>query len=608
LANIKNDKTIQQLIIFVLGSLCQDIEHANKIIQKTNEKHIEVFKYISLNYHISEQEIFAKAARYCDLAFSEIIPQDLTINLKIKQLKDINSITNFSAKLLDRVVLFASPNIYEMFELRSINNSSGLPYICIVPPNAIKEALVAHFSDKLLEEAKQRLAHRWPFASAHKDLTYPSRIIFLLFLFSVIAIVTFTPISLTVYLLPLLGILFLIPAWFRLSAVFETINKTPSQKFLSDEELPIYSILIPLRDEAHMVEQLAKAMNALNYPSHKLDIKFVVESTSPKTISAVRKTLHNPHFELIIVPKSAPHTKPKALNFALPFVRGEHLVIFDAEDIPEPDQLILSATQFANDISIDCIQAELVIDNDAESWLTTLFCAEYSGLFGIMLPALSRWKFPMPLGGTSNHFRTSSLLEVGGWDAFNVTEDADLGLRLSRLRYKTGILYSKTYEEAPVSLKPWLAQRTRWMKGWMQTFIVHNRYPKAFLKDAGWKNFLVFQVYVGSLIISAPLHTIFLLALIFRFYEAKLQGFENFNNWLLVYLFFLIAGYSATILHSIIGLIRLKKFKALWLIPTLPLYWALSGLASLFAAYELMVKPYFWAKTKHGVTKKNRTT
>jgi len=600
------EKSLFALIKFVLGNAHKNNEQIKNIIQSANEQDIDVLRYISFEYKISPIKLYSKAAKYCNLAFSEVVPRDIKINLDIIHVEELKSINGFKASLFDREILFVTPNIDDLFILSNEFKNNPKSYICIVPPNALQEALVANFSSDLIDEARQRLARRWRFASAHLDLTYPSRILFLIGFISLIALVTLTPLALTIYILPLLILLFLVPAWLRLAAVFEPPPKPFIKTLLGDDDLPIYSVLIPLRDEAQMVSQLARAMQNLDYPPYKLDIKFIVESASKKTVLAVREILDDPRFELIIVPKASPHTKPKALDFALPFVRGKHLVIYDAEDIPEPSQLRKSATRFAYDYAIDCIQAELVIENDKESWLTNLFCAEYSALFGIMLPALAKWKFPMPLGGTSNHFRTSSLLEVGGWDAFNVTEDADLGLRLSRLRYKVGILNSKTYEEAPATLFAWINQRTRWMKGWMQTFIVHNRHPIVFFKDAGWRNFLAFQIYVGSLIISPALHTIFLMVFIFRFVSAGKIDLQTEEAWLFIYLFFLVVGYLATTLHSIIGMIRLKKFKALFLIPTLPFYWALSGIASFIAAYELIVKPYFWSKTKHGLTNVKR--
>jgi len=601
-------KTLNQLVCHLLGNACEDESYAEKIIQTAKEQNTELFKFIISEFNLSSLSIYQKAAAFCDLAFSEIVPRDISIKLDLMRLDMLATINCFEATLFDKEILFTSADAISLLSLSNQVTKNPRFYVCIVPPYALQDALVSHFSDDMMSESRQRLARRWPYASAHIDLTYRARILFLVAAVAIISLVTFAPISMTLFLLPLLVLLFLLPAWLRLSAVLEKpdYKETAKQNLLSDKDLPIYSVLIPLRDEAHMVRQLASAMCSLNYPAHKLDVKFIVESASPSTIKAVREILDDPRFELIIVPKSAPHTKPKALDYALPLVRGKHLVIYDAEDIAHPDQLRKAATRFASDFSIDCIQAELEIENASENWLTACFSAEYSGLFGIMLPALSNWKFPMPLGGTSNHFRTRSLLEVGGWDAFNVTEDADLGLRLSRLRYKTGVLKSTTLEEAPISLGAWMGQRTRWMKGWMQTYIVHNSYPKQFLKDIGWRNFLAFQIYVGSLVISAPLHTIFFIVLIVRFIYAGNIGFVDDDIWLVAHLFFIIAGYSSTALHSAIGLIRLKKYKLLWIIPTLPIYWGLVGIASIIAAYELMVKPYFWSKTKHGVSKRKR--
>ncbi len=381
---MSEEKTIQQLVSYVIAPRCKNIKHADEIIQRAEAKNIDLFKYLAIEYKLSLMLIFKRAAKYCNLAFSEIVPRNLKIDLKIDQLKQLKSINSFSANVMNRQVIFTSPSASEMLKLKQQIMLQTPIYICIVPPNALLEALVENFSDKMIDEARQRLARRWPHASAHLDLSYPSRIIFLLAIFFLISIVIFTPLSMTIYLLPLLSILFLIPAWFRLSAIFMSIHEPKNPKLLGDDELPIYSVLIPLRDEAQMIPQLTKAMQALDYPTHKLDIKFIVESTSPKTIQAVRNILADTRFELIIVPKSPPHTKPKALDFALPLVHGKHLVIYDAEDIPQPDQLRKSASLFASDLSVDCIQAELVIDNDEESWLSALFCAEYSGLFGMM--------------------------------------------------------------------------------------------------------------------------------------------------------------------------------------------------------------------------------
>ena len=351
-----------------------------------------------------------------------------------------------------------------------------------------------------------------------------------------------------------------------------------------------------------MVRQLSAAMRALDYPPEKLDLRFLVEARSLATVAAVMDELGDPRFEMVLIPDSPPRTKPKALNYALPFVSGEHVVVYDAEDIPEPGQLRLAASTFALRPELDCLQAELVIDNASENWLTALFAGEYAGQFGLMLPLLARLDLPMPLGGTSNHFRVSALREIGGWDPFNVTEDADLGVRLARRQLRTETFPSRTAEEAPVATAAWLKQRTRWMKGWMQTFIVHNRRPREFLREVGWRGFVGFQIYVGSMIASAPLHSAFVASfLVSQFFPRGPLDVWDAASWCVFAL-----GYGGPFALVIAGLVRLKRFDLLAAQLLLPVYWLLHSVASVRALGELLTRPYFWAKTEHGRTRVRR--
>lgn len=320
----------------------------------------------------------------------------------------------------------------------------------------------------------------------------------------------------------------------------------------------------------------------------------------------MRKYLHHPQFELVEVPVGPPHTKPKALNFALPLARGQHVVVYDAEDIPERGQLRLAASTFARYPRIACLQAELCIENSQESWLSSLFAAEYSGLFGLMLPNLATWGLPMPLGGTSNHFQLEVLRAVGGWDAFNVTEDADLGVRLARCGLITKVLPSRTFEEAPVTLGAWLAQRTRWMKGWMQTYLVHNRRPGVLLAEIGWRQFVGFQIYVGGLIICPLLHTLFAGSVIWQTIVAGGVDFSRTGFWVWFEYFIMVTGYLAAISVSLAGAYRYPNSARPWIQWALPLYWALIGVACVRALFQLLHRPHFWAKTSHGKTKLQR--
>ena len=259
-------------------------------------------------------------------------------------------------------------------------------------------------------------------------------------------------------------------AWTGLRAVGllskDLLQRRP--RTFADEELPTYSIVIALYREAAAIPGLVEALRSLHYPSEKLDIKFVLEADDSETRKAIDSLELGPPFEIRFAPAGGPRTKPKALNAALPFVRGSFVAVFDAEDRPDPDQLRMALEAFmTNGERLACVQAQLTIDNTADSWLTQVFTAEYAGLFDVFLPGLAAWRLPLPLGGSSNHFRSAVLRQVGAWDPYNVTEDADLGMRLARLGYYTTVIRSTTYEEAPAQFHPWLRQRTRWFKGWV---------------------------------------------------------------------------------------------------------------------------------------------
>jgi glycosyl transferase family 2 len=237
---------------------------------------------------------------------------------------------------------------------------------------------------------------------------------------------------------------------------------------LSLKDLPIYSIIVPLNKEAAIVNRLVRALDAIDYPRAKLDIKIVVEADDPETLLELARLRLPARYDIIVAPPGAPRTKPRALNIALPFLRGQYVVIYDAEDGPEPSQLRLAAARFAAAPDTGCLQARLLVENVEDSWLAKLFAIEYAALFGVINPGLAAFRAPIALGGTSNHFRADILRRVGGWDAWNVTEDADLGVRLARFGVRVAALDSDTYEEQPASMARWLNQRRRWHKGWLR--------------------------------------------------------------------------------------------------------------------------------------------
>lgn len=226
-----------------------------------------------------------------------------------------------------------------------------------------------------------------------------------------------------------------------------------------------------------------------------------------------------------MVPDLHPRTKPKALNYALPLARGEYLVIYDAEDRPERDQLRKALAAFQEGPpNLACLQAKLNLYNASDNGLTRQFTIEYDALFEGLLPALDRLQLPIPLGGTSNHFRVSALKWLMAWDPFNVTEDADLGTRLARSRYRCRVLDSTTFEEAPPRLSSWFPQRTRWIKGYMQTWFVHMRQPARLWRELGAAGFLGFQVMIGGTVLSALVHPWFYALAAFRPRARRLPG------------------------------------------------------------------------------------
>jgi glycosyltransferase XagB len=278
-----------------------------------------------------------------------------------------------------------------------------------------------------------------------------------------------------------LSLFFLLAIALRFAAVLNLAfpgARRKRRRLLSDAELPRYTVFVPLFKEVEILPHLANALARLDYPAAKLDIKIVLEEVDASTIEAASKLAFPGNVDLIVVPDRLPRTKPKALNYALQFATGDLAVIYDAEDRPEPDQLRKAATRFHRaSADVACLQARLDYFNASENWLSRQFTIEYATLFRGLLPLLSRFGLPLPLGGTSNHFRIGVLRALGAWDPFNVTEDADLGMRLHRAGYRVETLDSTTYEEACCQSVPWIKQRTRWLKGWMQTFGVHMRSP-----------------------------------------------------------------------------------------------------------------------------------
>ncbi len=374
---------------------------------------------------------------------------------------------------------------------------------------------------------------------------------------------------------------------------------------LSDEDLPIYTVLVPMFREPDVLPILAGALRRLDYPAAKLDIKIVLEEGDHETIAAARALRLEEIFEIVLVPPSHPQTKPKACNYAFRLARGEFTVIYDAEDKPEPDQLKRVVAAFARaPRNVACVQCRLNYYNRDENWLTRLFTLDYSLWFDLLLPGLERMGVPIPLGGTSNHFRTSVLRELIAWDPFNVTEDADLGIRMTQKGYATRLVESTTFEEANVSAKNWIRQRSRWIKGYMQTLLVHMRRPRQFWQRVGPMGVLGFVMFVGGTLLSGLLNPIFW-AVFVIWAVTQAAGFDIFFPPVLLYLslFNLLAGNGL-----LIFLMMLAPFRRNWLeltpwAPTVVGYWVLLSIAAWKGLFQLVTNPFYWEKTEHGLSK-----
>lgn len=312
------------------------------------------------------------------------------------------------------------------------------------------------------------------------------------------------------------------------------------------------------------------------------------------------------HFDIIIVPAGLPQTKPRALNYALQFSRGELVTIYDAEDVPELDQLRRAAERFAaSPPDLACLQAQLTFYNPNENWLTRQFTAEYAALFGVLLPALANHGLPLLLGGTSNHFRAAALRKVGAWDPFNVTEDADLGLRLARQGYETAMLGSLTYEEANTRIYNWMRQRARWLKGFLATWLVHMRHPLDLMRELGPAGFWTMQALTIGVFASALLHPLCMTLMVglFVLYPSLSAGVgAGFIVLAGLNLFILLAGYGFAIALTRRGLHRRGIFGWAGTLATMPLYWLLMSVAAWLALWQFLTAPFHWNKTEHGLS------
>lgn len=360
--------------------------------------------------------------------------------------------------------------------------------------------------------------------------------------------------------------------------------------------------MIALLDEADVVPDLVKAMQKLQWPRTKLEIKLVCEADDHSTLAALQTQDLDARFEIIKVPKSHPRTKPKALCYALGFTTGKYVTIYDAEDRPHPEQLLEACDALeAGSKKIACVQAPLQAANGQHNIWTALFLFEYAALFRGLLPWLARNEYPILLGGTSNHFSRAALLEIGVWDPHNVTEDADLGLRIWRNGYQTDMITRPTLEDAPKDFKTWLPQRTRWFKGWMQTWIVQMRRPRELRANMSWQAFIVTQILLTGTIISALVYPLVFTKAVLLTIWIFLNASDNLwitmfavMDWTTIFLSYCAFAYLS---WKSTDPPTQRRLGAKLLLT--PFYWMAISAAAWRALLQLQSNPFYWEKTAH---------
>ncbi len=387
---------------------------------------------------------------------------------------------------------------------------------------------------------------------------------------------------------------------------------------LSDQDLPIIDVLVPLYQEENIASSIVAALKKLDYPREKLSILLLVEADDEATRQACRDARLDSDMRIIEVPPGTPRTKPRACNYGLEAGRGEYLVIYDAEDRPDPDQLKKAVAAFRRlPESVACLQCKLNYYNTDHNWLTKFFTLEYAIWFDLFLPGLHRLDVPIPLGGTSNVFRSRALRELGGWDPFNVTEDCDLGIRIARRGWRTMILDSTTWEEANSQVWNWVRQRSRWVKGYAQTHLVHARYKRCLLRDLGGWKLVNYLLVVAGLVVTLLLNPVYWLVgiawLVWRwpliYLDFANSAGTTYTAWSQVsWIFYaftivLLVANGVFILAALGACFKRRLWRLIPFAVLSPLYWLLISVGAWKGVLQLMTNPFFWEKTKHGLCK-----
>ncbi|HTJ36343.1 MAG TPA: glycosyltransferase family 2 protein [Dactylosporangium sp.] len=455
------------------------------------------------------------------------------------------------------------------------------------------------------------LRNRWPSLSAHVVLTRVQKLVLLAVVALVATALVWRPIGTLQVLIGCITVVYGGAIAFRVALVWAA-GRQEHRVWVSDsdalaatdDELPVYTVLVPAYREPEVIHLLMAHLDDLDYPADKLDVKLLLEADDTETIAAARAQLPaGSRVHVVIVPPSQPQTKPKACNYGLQLARGELVTIYDAEDRPEPLQLRRAAVALARlGPAYACLQAELGYFNTYQNRITRWFTLEYAAWFRSLLPGLVAFGMPIPLGGTSNHFRTEALRELGAWDPFNVTEDADLGMRLARLGHQVGVLHAVTLEEANSDFINWVKQRSRWYKGYLMTWLVHMRAPRQTLRQLGWRGLLCLNFFVGGTPLTALINPVFW-AMTILWVIARPHAIQVLFVTPVYYLglLCLVLGNLTVIYLNVLVVRQMDRPNLLWSALISPAYWAMMSIAAVKAGLQLLLRPSYWEKTTHGL-------
>ncbi|WP_051549171.1 glycosyltransferase [Nocardioides sp. URHA0032] len=510
----------------------------------------------------------------------------------------------------EELVLLAVARPLDAEQAAEVEEALGSPFRQLLANRTELDQLIQHVHSRHYAEVSTRLLMETrPEESAHIVVSGGQKATFVLVAIVVVVCGVIWPMSTVIGVIAACSLLYLVVSFYKFRLTLRALG-THLETDVTDEEiaalderhLPRYTILVPLYKEAAIVPRLVRDINALDYPRTRLDVKLLCEEDDQETVAKIRAMELPPHFHLVVVPDSQPKTKPKACNYGLQLATGSYCVIFDAEDRPDPDQLKKAVIAFGRVAdNVVCVQAKLNHFNQDQNLLTAWFANEYSMHFELILPAMGAAESPIPLGGTSNHFVTSKLRELGAWDPFNVTEDADLGIRLHREGYRTAMIDSTTLEEANSQVPNWIRQRSRWNKGYIQTWLVHMRHPFQLLAATGLRGFLSINLTMGTAFVLLLNPIFWGLTTLYVFTQAGIiqQLFPGIIFYVASALLFV--GNFIFVYLSVAGSLQRGEFSLTRTALLSPLYWGLMSWAAWKGFIQLFTNPFYWEKTTHGL-------